>query len=1034
MSGLYILKYTRIYFLSLGIAGREHVVAGFIGDSAVLPCEVDLPSCGKVYFITWTKNVSNEWKREYLYSDGVARAMGDFSGPERATFSLNNHSAHLKLHGLTVQDEGTYKCDVTYVRGKCPSLSFTRLYTLITPSTPEMEVEGKKVRNGSTVGPYAEGSTFVLECKSSGGRPAPEVTWWNGTKPLPVKTTVLPEGNGTYFVTSTARFVLSRWDLGGKVECRVRTNASSQPAHQWIKLDIHVRPASLNVRGPTTPVVAGEMVSLTCTVEGARPAANITWYNRSEVIGPQPMTTMDLMSDGTYRTASSLVLVASRYDHKGEFFCKGINEVLRKRLEAPLLQATTLEVLYPPAVFVTPDGTVTVQETSTVNITCVFDANPPDVTEIVWYKDGSLLQRDTTQRLETTRHPLSAVLALYNLSRQDSGIYTCHVRNAFGRGNSTTSSILNVLYPQVVKLHISSSIVSEGGENSAVSLTCEAIDGNPRNFTMVRWYRNNELVNETTEPVLHIKHANRHHGGNYSCEGRNAAGWSLRPKSEELIVHFTPGPSSILQQQDLAVKGRAVTLECRVLDLGHPQSTMFEWHKGSTMLNETGPLLHLKPVTVSTQGNYSCAAVNDIGPGPPSYFALSAVAPPSFVKKLPERGGVLRNTTNVQLSCHVECHPLCELEWLRNNESLRDSIVFESKLAHHRPDPRRNLFSSISSVLTWNMSLLPVNSFDYATFTCRSSGNEIGAGVSSTMAFRVEYPPENIQISAVRLEVMEGEILDDLVCSASAHPLANYEWRIDGNLVARGPVLSFNSSLSRAMGGNYTCVVMNRHGIARATVSITVLHRPVCEMLKDYTDEGNVVLSCRSSANPAAFNFSWFRNNDSIFSETRENNRQESIIALSGSNPNVYGKYSCIAANDIGASDPCSLDLTALPSPAGWVQLLLQEENLLIVAGISGGIGVLLIILLTTAVAIVLRRRMKANSKEALQERHHPENGDRAADCTPIGASPLLSGHRQDDSPLLRKKFPDHEFVYHDPSMEKSNGIYRNQQGRKLVG
>lgn len=108
---------------------------------------------------------------------------------------------------------------------------------------------------------------------------------------------------------------------------------------------ITVRPASLTVRGPTTPVVAGEMVSLTCTVEGARPAANITWYNRSEVIGPQPPPTTDLMSDGTYRTASSLVLVASRYDHKGEFFCKGINDVLRKRLEAPLLQATTLEVL-----------------------------------------------------------------------------------------------------------------------------------------------------------------------------------------------------------------------------------------------------------------------------------------------------------------------------------------------------------------------------------------------------------------------------------------------------------------------------------------------------------------------------------------------------------------------------------------------------------------------------------------------------------------------------------------------------------------
>lgn len=121
-----------------------------------------------------------------------------------------------------------------------------------------------------------------------------------------------------------------------------------------------------------------------------------------------------------------------------------------------------------------------------------------------------------------------------------------------------------------------------------------------------------------------------------------------------------------------------------------------------------------------------------------SFFLSYSLAPPAFVKRLPERGGVRRNTTNVQLSCHVECHPLCELEWLRNNESLRDSIVFESKTAVHRPEPKRNLFSSISSVLTWNMSLLPVNSFDYATFTCRSSGNEIGAGVSSTMAFRVE--------------------------------------------------------------------------------------------------------------------------------------------------------------------------------------------------------------------------------------------------------------------------------------------------------
>lgn len=86
-------------------------------------------------------------------------------------------------------------------------------------------------------------------------------------------------------------------------------------------------------------------------------------------------------------------------------------------------------------------------------------------------------------------------------------------------------------------------------------------------------------------------------------------------------------------------------------------------------------------------------------------------------------------------------------------------------------------------------------------------------------------PPENIQISAVRLEVMEGDVLDDLVCSAAAHPHPNFIWKLGENVVARGPVLTFNSSLSRSMGGNYTCVVMNRHGTARATVSIAVLRK-----------------------------------------------------------------------------------------------------------------------------------------------------------------------------------------------------------------
>lgn len=97
--------------------------------------------------------------------------------------------------------------------------------------------------------------------------------------------------------------------------------------------------------------------------------------------------------------------------------------------------------------------------------------------------------------------------------------------------------LFDISDPQIVQILISSSAVSEGAEQSSITLTCEATDGNPRNFTSVRWHRNNELANETSEPVLHIKYATRIHNGNYSCEGLNAAGWSNPSKAEALIVH-----------------------------------------------------------------------------------------------------------------------------------------------------------------------------------------------------------------------------------------------------------------------------------------------------------------------------------------------------------------------------------------------------------------------------------------------------------------------------------------------------------------
>jgi len=132
-----ILKQPIMFFLykTEMLNDRVHQVITFVDETALLPCEVDFKNCGEIYFITWSKNITNEWSRVYLYSKDYQIAMGEFVS-EDGRVSLEDSEmtttglAYLKINSLSVMDEGTFKCDVTYVHGKCPSLTYIKLYAL----------------------------------------------------------------------------------------------------------------------------------------------------------------------------------------------------------------------------------------------------------------------------------------------------------------------------------------------------------------------------------------------------------------------------------------------------------------------------------------------------------------------------------------------------------------------------------------------------------------------------------------------------------------------------------------------------------------------------------------------------------------------------------------------------------------------------------------------------------------------------------------------------------------------------------------
>ncbi|XP_015783699.1 hemicentin-2-like [Tetranychus urticae] len=955
---------------------RVHEIATFGDGLASLPCEVDFKNCGEIYFITWSKNVSNEWQRVYSYSQGYQKALGHFSGqPNRISMDDSNMTttgiAYLRIKNLALSDEGTYKCDVTYVHGNCPSLTYSKLFTLVKPGKPVIRINGEplesklllktdessdisridvkynpdkvkvnsNVNSGKSVnkninesdndsdwestvyqvGPFTESSTLTLECSTTGGRPIPEIKWFNGTRPLRSKVNLINRETGPS-VTSTIRLVVTRSDVGVKFGCSVWNNATKIPLTKWISLEIHVKPLSLKLRRPKAPVVSGEMVSLTCTVDGARPPASIVWFNRSEVVTPHPTSSTDLMSDGTYRTWSKLVFIASRYDHNGEFFCKGVNQVLKERNEVPMIEMTMLQVLYPPAVTIDPGGRIAVNESSTINLACSFDANPPNVSDIVWYKDGNLITGND-RRLPIQIDETS--LTIKNVTHSHSGFYSCSLKNSFGTGNSTNHAYIDVWYPPKVSIDLRPSVIIETGKS--LILQCLVSQGNPVTLTHVQWYFNGNHFETTHDPSassLTLTNITSSHTGNYSCLGFNGARYPSPISSpKQLIVQYKPSQANLTVHYlgEMASKGITVTLVCSLMgDSGNPPAHSFVWlHQGTLLEGVDSSSYSIKSLSVSNQGNYSCAAVNKLGEGPFSHQIIKVKGAPRLIKGLPVTMGILRNQS-VTVSCQIECEPLCPIEWFINNESLGvasssssssspssssarvttatasslssdaydsladgyevitegsdESLLSSSSAFYHinfsliKEDASSNqLASSLSYLYIKNNSWLRDNDI----ISCQSQTNGLGPPVKSSTIYRNEYAPERVKISISQLELLEGDKFADnlVVCSASANPSGHYHWikGSTGQLISQGANLYFNETrINKDLRDNYTCVVTNKHGSGQAHFILNVLYRPECFIHKESLGGNRWLLSCEATSNPPVLNFTWYRYNRTV--------------------------------------------------------------------------------------------------------------------------------------------------------------------------
>ncbi|CAH0547572.1 unnamed protein product, partial [Brassicogethes aeneus] len=802
----------------------------------------------------------------------------------------------------------------------------------------------------------------------------------------------LDDGTGTG--TSKLQLTLSRGDLNARFECRVESPALDQPIISWIMVDINVRPTRVSLSGVNNHVVQGTNVLLFCDVFGARPAATVRWSNESI-----PITNESLIEtsseynrrDGTFTTKSSLTFKASQWENGRIIHCYAENEVLKRRKEPEFHELLTMEVRYPPVVSVSPPNITRTEMTSSsvgneLLLTCTYFANPQELKGVVWSKDGKNMSLSDPNKYSggNIENP---PLIITNITREDMGHYTCFLMNEVGSEQSPTSIFLNVQYPPDVNVIMEPSLPIKSVERSNVMLLCNVTSGNPSSLLKVRWFLDGDLMKEFPEcnytstdengvgegsggpfcgldpSILSLERVDETFAGNYTCQGKNFAGWGPLSEPQELIVHYPPSPAKLKFYPEIVIKGASVTLICSVDHEGRPNNITYIWHRGSHQMSEiTSSNFTIPQVGLETKNNFTCIAQNEGGQSEPSTREINVFAPPAFIQKLPPYQGILYSSQNINLTCRVECSPLCSIVWLKDGKHLdtNSNPLYYLSTVLYPPDLQKNDFESIESTLVWNMTGWPGNKLNKTSYnshyTCKSHGNQYGNGVNSTIEIAVDYPPEDLMLSTKVVNVIENQVPDPVKCFGKGHPALTYQWKknISSEAIQNGEELRLGA-MKRQDTGAYLCEAKNKHGVDTATVYFNVQFAPSCTIIMTEKD-GNSALVCTAKANPQEIIFTWKVrefNDTSVESSNTIHEGLSSYLILDSSVDTIR-TYLCYANNSIGMSNPCAIDVDGfLP---WW-----KKINL--IAIIASIIVLILCVIVICIVIICLCRRKRADTK-----------------------------------------------------------------------
>uniref|UniRef100_T1JAP8 Ig-like domain-containing protein n=1 Tax=Strigamia maritima TaxID=126957 RepID=T1JAP8_STRMM len=361
--------------------------------------------------------------------------------------------------------------------------------------------------------------------------------------------------------------------------------------------------------------VDGTKLTLSCEASGARPPAQITWWNKSTRLGAEP-------EDEGQLTASTIEVELTRRDLHSRFICQAMNEAL----QAPMVTWVDVDVhVRPLKVQFLPLDEPIVEEEKVSLICEAVGARP--AAAIGWFNGTKELSSQDIKQIEIEedgKHGTVTTRSTYSFTatKHSNGVeMRCTGLNLVMENKDEdpleTSVRLDVYYaphPPMSEIELLPNLVHEH-EDDNVTLECNVIAANPSEIYAYRWMKDGQINGESANNTFVLVDVDRDEVGNYSCMALNLFGWGPESENEELMVQYLPGPSSISYAPYLVVKNGRLTMKCNTKEMGHPPATEYIWYRDDILIKTKSQRVTFEAVTTQMLSNFTCAAVNPVGTG-----------------------------------------------------------------------------------------------------------------------------------------------------------------------------------------------------------------------------------------------------------------------------------------------------------------------------------------------------------------------------------------------------------------------------------